>query len=62
MNAVEIYEKAKEKYPAHVTYTGKISEEDRIDIEKTCKIKSFSVYMDGSATYDIAYRKERLNI
>ena len=59
MNAVEICEKAKEKYPAHVTYTGKLSEEELLDIEKTCKIKSFAVYMDGSATYDIAYRKEK---
>ncbi len=48
---------AKEKYPVSIHYTGRLSEEEILNIEKTCDIHCPAVYMDGSATYSIRYRK-----
>ncbi len=48
---------AKDKYPVSIHYTGRLSEEEVANIEKTCNIHCPSVYMDGSATYSIRYKK-----
>ncbi len=55
--AESLIQKAQEKSPVSVYYKGRLSEEDAAKIEKVCDIHISSVYMDGSATYSIRYRR-----
>lgn len=52
----ELIEKAKNKYPVSIYYTGQLSEEEFATLEKVCDVKCPSVYMNGSATYSIRYK------
>lgn len=55
--AEELKNLAKEKFPIHIHYKGKLSEGEVSEIEETCDIHSPTVYMDGSAIYSIKYRR-----
>lgn len=60
INLEQIIEKAKERYPAAFSFRGKLSSEERKEIENNgCDIRNSSVYMDGSCNYVITYRKEK---
>ena len=52
----ELIEKAKNKYPASIYYTGQLSEEEITVLEKVCDVKCPYIYMSGSATYSIRYK------
>ena len=54
----ELIEKAKNKYPVSIYYTGQLSDEEIITLEKVCDVKCTSIYMSGSATYSIRYKQE----
>lgn len=56
--AESLIQKAQEKFPVSVFYTGRLSEKDIFKIEKVCDIHVFSLYMDGSATYSIRYSSQ----
>lgn len=58
INVRQIIEKAKERYPATFGFRGKLSPEERKEIENNgCDIRNPSVHMDGSCYYVIKYRK-----
>ena len=52
----ELVDWAKQKYPASITYTGKLTEKELSSIEEKCVIKCQSVFMNGDATYSILYK------
>lgn len=51
---------AEVRYPLSTYYNGRLTEEEMEYIEKFCSIHCPSVYMNGSATYHIRWRK-RIN-
>lgn len=58
----ELIEQAKTKYPVSVHYKGRLIEEDINELEKVCDVRCSSVYMDGTGTYSIRYRKDNQNV
>ena len=60
INVEQIIEKAKERYPAAFNFRGKLSPEERKEIENNgCDIRNSSVYMDGSCYYVIRKRENQ---
>lgn len=51
--AKELVQRAVDKYPLGFEYKGRLSEEEINYIALYCDIKTFSLYMDGSACYSI---------
>lgn len=47
---------AREKYPISIQYKGRLSEQELEYLDKFCDVRCFSVFMDGSAVYNIRYR------
>jgi hypothetical protein len=58
----ELIDKAKRKYPVSIYYTGKLSEDEIIQLERVCDVKCPSVHMNGSATYSIRYTERTKDI
>ena len=58
MTISEIMNLAKNKYPVSIHYKGRFTEEEISELEKVCDIRCSSVYMEGTATYSIRYRKD----
>lgn len=52
-----LIENAKNRYPMSVYYKGRFTENERKELEKFCDVKCASVYMNGTGTYSIRYRK-----
>lgn len=52
---MDLIQQAKEAYPVSIMFKGRLSKEQVKELEKTCDIRCFSVYMDGSAAYSIRY-------
>ena len=55
---MKLIQQAKEAYPVSIMFKGRLSKEQVKELEKTCDIRCFSVYMDGSAAYSIRYNPE----
>lgn len=49
---------AKEKYPLSISYKGKLTEKELLELEKFCDIHCSSIFMDGSAIYTIKYKNK----
>ena len=52
----ELIEQAKNKYPVSIHYKGRLSEEESIELRKSCDVHCPTVYMDGSAIYSIRWK------
>ena len=56
----QIIEHARKKYPLSVFWKGRLSDEERKAVEEECDVHCVSVFMDGSATLSIRYKKDKL--
>ena len=51
---------AKDKFPLSVSYKGKLTEDELTEIEQYCDLHCSSIFMDGSAVYNIRHKKKLL--
>ena len=58
----EIIEYARKEYPSFVFWKGRLSDEEMKTIEKKCEVHRVAVFADGSATFSIRYRKDKIFI
>lgn len=50
---------ARGKYPVTIQYKGRLSEQELEYLDKFCEVHCSSVFMDGSAVYDIRYKANK---
>ena len=57
----ELIEQAKRKFPVAIQYKGRLSDSEIEKLEKVCKVRRPSVYMNGSVMYSIRYKDGNRN-
>lgn len=55
MKTLDIIARAIDKWPASVSFHGRLTQEELDRLEEECEVKCMSVYMDGTGTYLIRY-------
>lgn len=55
MKTLDIIFRAIDKWPASVSFHGRLTEEELKRLEEACEVKCMSVSMDGTRTYLIRY-------